>query len=87
MTTRRMFKPDFKARVVLKDLTGVRSAAEVFREHQPMPQVLVPWNGESVQRAPDVLATGRSGRAHERFARAEHSFGRLTAAMKAQDGY
>lgn len=57
MTRRRTFKPDFKARVVLEDLTGVKSAAEICREHQLKPQVLARWKVEFVQRAPEIFAT------------------------------
>ncbi len=40
MTARWMFTSTFKARVVLEELTGVKSAAEICREHQLKPQLL-----------------------------------------------
>lgn len=40
MTRRRTLKPDLKAGVVLEELTGVESAAEICREHWLKPQVL-----------------------------------------------
>ncbi len=43
MPRRRAFKPEFKARVVLEDLTGVKSAAEICREHSLSSQVLARW--------------------------------------------
>ena len=46
MARRRTFRRDFKARVVLEDLTGVKSAAEICREHRVKPQVLARWKAE-----------------------------------------
>ena len=37
MAKRRTFKPEFKARVVLEGLTGVKSTAEICRKHQAKP--------------------------------------------------
>jgi len=39
MSKRRKFTPDFKARVVLEELTGVKSKAEICREHRLRAQV------------------------------------------------
>lgn len=40
MIRKRTLKPGFEARVVLEDLTGVWSAAEMRREHRLKTQVL-----------------------------------------------
>jgi transposase-like protein len=40
MSKRRTFTPEFKARVVLEELTGVKDKAEICREYQLRPQVL-----------------------------------------------
>lgn len=49
MPRRRTFKPEFKARVVLEDLTSVKSATEICREHSLSSQVLARslsfWSG------------------------------------------
>jgi transposase-like protein len=79
MQTRRTFNPEFKARVVLEDLTGVKSAAEICREHRLSPQVLSRWKAEFLERAPEIFATER-GRGDEqgRLAELERMVGRLT---------
>ena len=90
MVKRRTFKPEVKARVVLEELTGVKSTAEICREHQLKPQVFSRWKAELVGRAPEIFATRPSqddGR--ERIAELERMVGRLTmeleAAKKASD--
>ena len=83
MARRRTFRPDFKARVVLEDLTGVKSAAEICREHQLKPHVLARWKAEFVQRAPEVFATNPSGEDQERIVELERMVGRLTMELEA----
>jgi transposase len=79
MPRRRTFKPEFKAGVVLEDLTGVKSAAEICREHRLSPQVLSRWKAEFLERAPEVFATERCrGDEQERLAELERMVGRLT---------
>lgn len=41
--SRRHFTPEFKAKVVLEVISGVKSAAEVCREHSIKPQLLSQW--------------------------------------------
>jgi len=79
MPMRRTFKPEFKARVVLEDLTGVKSAAEICREHRLSPQLLSRWKAEFLERAPEIFATERCrGSELERVAELERMVGRLT---------
>lgn len=90
MTKRRTFKPEFKTRLVLEELTGVKSAAEICREHRLKPQVLSRWKAEFVERAPEIFATQPSrGDEQERIADLERMLGRLTmelqVAKKASD--
>ena len=82
MTRRRTFKPDLKARVVLEDLTGVKSAAEICREHQLKPQVLARWKAEFVQRAPEIFAPNPGGADKERIADLERMVGCLTMELE-----
>jgi transposase len=83
MTKRRKFKPDFKARVVLEELTGVKSAAEICREHQLHHQVLSRWKTEFVTRAPEIFATkGSHAQEQERIAELERLVGRLTMELE-----
>jgi len=57
MSKRRTFTPEFKAQVVLEELTGVKDKAEICREHQLRPQVFTRWKTEFLERAPEIFAT------------------------------
>jgi len=59
MPKRRVFQPEFKARLVLEELTGVKTTADICREHQLSPQVLARWKAELIERAPEVFAPAR----------------------------
>jgi len=84
MTKRRTFKPDFKVQVVLEDLTGAKSRAEICREHQLRSQVVTCWKNEFLERAPTVFTTERSkNEARERIAELERMVGRLTMKLEA----
>ena len=83
VTKRRTFKPDFKARVVLEELTGVKSTAEICRDHQLKPQVFSRWKAELLERAPEIFATRPSrGDEQERIAELERMVGRLTMELE-----
>ena len=84
MPRRRTFGPEFKARVVLEDLTGVKSAAEICREHSLSSQVLARWKSEFLERAPEIFAIPRpQGDESERIAELERLVGRLTLELDA----
>jgi len=84
MSKRRTFTSDFKARVVLEELTGVKSKAEICREHQLKPQVFSRWRAEFLDRAPEIFATKPSrGDEQERIADLERMVGRLTMQLEA----
>ena len=90
MSKRRRFTPEFKARVVLEELTGVKSKAEICREYQLRPQVFSRWREEFLERAPEIFATKPSrGDEQERIAELERVLGRKTmeleVAKKASD--
>jgi transposase len=90
MPKRRTFKPEFKARVVLEELTGVKTAGQICREHQLSRRVFTRWKAEFVERAPEIFATERNrGDEQQRLAELERMVGRLTmeldAAKKASD--
>lgn len=84
MTKRRKFSPDFKARVVLEALTGVKSTAEICREHQLKPQVLARWKAQFIRRAPQLFATqdNDNNEGQERIAELERMVGRLTMELE-----
>ena len=84
MAKRRTFNPEFKARVVLEELTGVKSTAEICREHQLKPQVFSRWKAELLERVPEIFATRPSrGDEQERIAELERMVGRLTMELEA----
>jgi len=83
MSKRRTFTPEFKAQVVLEELTGVRDRAEICREYRLRPQVFSRWREEFVERAPEIFATERSrGDEQERIADLERMVGRLTMELE-----
>jgi len=84
MAKRRTFTPDFKARVVLEELTGLKSKAEVCREHRLKPEVFSRWRAELVERAAEIFATQPSrGEEQARIAELERMVGRLTMELAA----
>jgi transposase-like protein len=84
MSKRRKFTPDFKARVVLEELTGVKSKAEICREHQLKPQVFSRWRAEFLERAPEIFATQPSrGNEQQQITELERMVGRLTMQLEA----
>jgi len=90
MSKRRTFIPEFKAQVVLEELTGVKDKAEICREYRLRPQVFSRWRKELLERAPEIFATKPSrGDEQERIAELERMVGRLRmeleAAKKASD--
>ena len=83
MVKRRVFTPDFKAQVVLEELSGVKDRADLCREHQLSPQVLRRWQEEFVERAPEIFATEPSrGEEQERIGELERLVGRLTLELE-----
>jgi transposase len=83
MTTRRSFTPAFKARVVLEELTGVKHAAEICREHQRKPQLLSHGKVQLVARAAELFGSTANGSdAQERIAELERLVGRLTLELE-----
>lgn len=83
MSKRRTFTPEFKAQVVLEELTGVKDKAEICREYRLRPQVFSRWRGEFLERAPEIFATTPSrGNEQERIAELERMVGRLTMELE-----
>ena len=84
MPKRRTFIPEFKAQVVLEELTGIKDKADICREYRLRPQVFSRWREEFLERAPEIFATepGR-GDEQERIAELERMVGRLTMELEA----
>jgi transposase-like protein len=78
------YAPEFKARLVLQELTGAKSAAEICQENNLEAEVLSRWKTEFLDRAPDVFRpqSDRDGD-QERIAELERMVGRLTMELEA----
>jgi transposase len=84
MSKRRAFTPQFKAQVVLEEITGLKDKAEICREYRLGSQVFSRWREEFLERAPEIFATKPSrGDKQERIAELERMVGRLTMQMEA----
>jgi transposase-like protein len=83
MSKRRTFTPEFKAQVVLEELTGIKDKAEICREYQLRPQVFSRWRAEFLERAPEIFATEPSrGDEQRRIAELERMVGRLALELE-----
>jgi len=83
MSKRRTFTPEFKAQVVLEELTGIKDKADICREHQLRPQVFSRWRAEFLERASEIFATQPSrGDEQARVAELERVLGRLTMELE-----
>lgn len=83
MQKRRTFSGRFKAQVVLEVLTGVKSAAQICREHGIKETLLSRWKQEFMERAPELFEHRRGHNAQdERVAELERVVGRLTLELE-----
>jgi transposase len=83
MRKRRAFSGQFKAQVVLEVLTGVKSAAQVCREHDIKETVLSRWKQELIEHAPELFERQRGqSQQDERVAELERVIGRLTVELE-----
>jgi len=84
MVKRRTFTPEFKAKRVLEELSGAKTAADICREHRLKPQVFARWRNAFLERAPEIFATQPSrGDEQERIVELERMVGRLTMELEA----
>ena len=84
MPKRRAFTPEFKAQVVLEELTGLKDKSEICREYRLRPQIFSRWREEFLERAPEIFATQPSrGGEQARIAQLERMVGRLTMELEA----
>ena len=78
MKTRRNFTPEFKAQLVLKILAGVKTSAEVCREHSLKPEILSRWKTDFVENAHLVFRSDEQrSQEQARIAELERLAGRL----------
>jgi transposase-like protein len=54
---RRSFSAEFKAQRVLEVLSGIKTQAEVCREHQLQPHLFAQWKTTFLERAPTLFQT------------------------------
>jgi transposase-like protein len=84
MAKRRTFEPSFKVEIVLEDLTGAKSRAEICREHRLRSQMVTRWKREFLDRAPMIFETQQTkNETQERIAELERMIGRLTMELEA----
>jgi len=77
MNKRRIFTPEFKLQVILELLRGTKSNAEVCREYQLAPAVVVAWKEQFAERAPGIFASRQvESSEQQRIAELERLVGR-----------
>lgn len=57
--TRRNFRAEFKAKVVLEIISGSKSSAEVCREYNLKPDLLSHWKNQFMANAAQVFENGK----------------------------
>jgi transposase len=78
---RRSFTPQFKAQVVLEVLPGLRSQAEVARQHKLKPELIARWKDIALEGL-EGLFQGEEQRDQDRIAELERMIGRLTMELE-----
>jgi transposase-like protein len=83
MAKRRKFSADFKAEVVLQVLTGVKSQAEVCREHQLSSQLFGTWKRQFLENAARAFEKDkRQAEDEAQIGELERLAGRLTMQLE-----
>lgn len=83
MSKRRKFNAQFKADLVMSVLTGIKTQAEVCREHQLKPQLLGRWKTQLMENAHLVFQTDEQRSAEAgRIAELEQTLGRKTLELE-----
>jgi len=79
MRTRRTFKPEFKAKVVLECMSGEKSISEACREYQLSPVLVSKWRTEFIENAAAIFENNHKGAENQdQIANLERLVGRLT---------
>lgn len=81
MKTRRKLQPEFKARLALEALKGLKPVAEIAKEHTVHPVQISEWKKVVQDRACELFgkqATDKSGELSEELHRARATIGQLT---------
>ena len=76
---RRSFTPQFRAQVVLEVLAGLRSQAEVARQHKLKPELIARWKDIALEGLETLFQGGEQrDQDQDRIAELERMVGRLT---------
>jgi len=76
---RRSFTPEFKAQVVLEVISGVKSAAEICRDHKIKPQLFNQWKSYLLNNASGLFdGTARRSEEQARIEELERVLGQKT---------
>jgi transposase len=83
MPTRRTFSAAFKAQVVLEVLSGIKSQAELAREHQLKPDLITRWKRQFLENVASVFEKQNPSDAlAARIAELERVLGRKTMELE-----
>src|SRR3954454_5724177 len=85
---RRSFTPQFKAQVVLEVLAGLKSQAEIARQHKLKPELIARWKDIALEGLETLFQTGeRRNQDQDRIAELERMVGRLTMELEVEKTY
>ena len=77
--------PQFKAQVVLEVLAGLKSQAEVARQHKLKPELIARWKDIALEGLESLFQSDdRRGRDQDRIADLERMVGRLTMELEVE---
>ena len=79
MRTRRTFKPEFKAKVVLECISGEKSVSEACQEYQLSPVLVSKWRTEFIENSAAIFEKkNKETENQKQIADLERLVGRLT---------
>lgn len=76
LKNRREFSAEFKLRVVVQIVCGMKSIAEVGREHKIKDTVIARWRDKFLESAPGIFESGSGSTPDSRVAELERVIGR-----------
>ena len=80
---RRAFTPQFKAQIVLEVLSGLKSQAEVARQHKLKPELVARWKDTALDGMETLFQGGEQrSQDQDRIAELERMVGRLTMELE-----
>ena len=80
---RRSFTPQFKAQIVLEVLAGLKSQAEVARQHKLKPELIARWKEIAIEGLESLFRNGvQRDQDQDRIAELERMVGRLTMELE-----